>query len=216
MLNYIAALDYEHLDNGIFLTAVARSLAKQTGVRPVIVHGDSAYTERLIQTGMMRKDARLRCVKDLNNRLVGLFADQGVSTIAINGYQRAFIERRDGSLEIDKTYYDQLPIQPVLLLSNIIANRDNREQEVVPLDEYIDFLQSELQPDELFIFSGSESESPESFTEMASEISRKDLSSEFRNRYIPKEFHNFNTHFRLVTAEKFENVPDLTSMTLLK
>ena len=214
-MKYIAVLDYDHLDNGIFLTAMARSLARQDGVRPIIVHGESAYTERLIQTGMMREDARIRCIKDLNNRLVALFADQGVSTIGINGYQRSFIARENDTLRMDKTYFDQLPARPALLLSNIIANLDSGGQEVIPLDRYLEFLRSELQPDEIFIFANDENEPAGSTPELPNEISHDELSEELREKYIPGEFRNINIRFRLVTAEKFGNVPNLTASTLL-
>lgn len=215
-MTYIAVLDYDHLDNGIFLTAMARSLARQDGVRPIIIHGESAYTERLIQTGMMREDARIRCIKDLNNRLVALFADQGVSTIGINGYQRSFIARENGTLRMDKSYFNRLPARPVLLLSNIVANVESGGQEVIPLDGYLEFLRSELQPDEIFIFATGENEPGGSTLELPSEISHDELSKELREKYIPGEFQNSNSRFRLVTAEKFGNLPNLTASTLLR
>ena len=48
----------------------------------------SEYTDRLMQTGMMREDARKRAVMDLNRRLITLFADHGVSAIGLNGFQK--------------------------------------------------------------------------------------------------------------------------------
>ncbi len=74
-MDYIAVLDYEHLDNGMFLTAFAKALSQQKS-RGIILHGDSEYTERLIQTGIMREEATIRAMKDLNHRLVALFADE--------------------------------------------------------------------------------------------------------------------------------------------
>lgn len=64
--SFIAVLDHEHLENSIFLTSFAKSLAQLGDRKGIVIHGDSPYTDRLIQTGMMREDARLRAIKDLN------------------------------------------------------------------------------------------------------------------------------------------------------
>lgn len=191
-MKYIAALDYEHLDNGVFLNAVGRALASQQETRAILVHGDSEYTERLIQTGIMREEARIRCIKDLNHRLVALFADQGVSTIGLNGYRKKAITLQDGELKIDRSFFEQLPTQPVLLLSSLVLDTERQAPVPVELGEFLKFLHKTIVPDEIFLFS-KESDS--------TDLHSKEL--------IPDEFRHYERTARLTTASAFAELPDL-------
>src|SRR5690554_5498427 len=121
-MDYIAVIDYEHLDNGMFLTAFARSLAQQKGSRGLIIHGGSDYAERLLQTGVMREDAVVRATRDLNHRLIALFADHGVAAIGLNAYQKSLIRMTESGPELDIGQFRRLPKQPHLLISNLIED----------------------------------------------------------------------------------------------
>lgn len=218
-MQYIAAIDYEHLDNGVFLTSLARSLAQQQenkDVRSIIVHADSKYTERIIQTGVMRNEARIRSVKDLNNRLVALFADQGVSTIGINPNQRNFIELEHDTLRIDHSFLDTLPSASVLLLSTLVQDVESREPTVVELPKLTKFLYEELQADQLFIFS--KSEEAEIFTNSQSpkRLHWDSLDPSFRKKQIPDEFSNFQNSVHLTTARDFNQLPDLNQSIFIQ
>lgn len=211
-MKYIAALDYDHLDNGVFLTTLARSLSQQQSnknVRSIFIHADSEYTERIIQTGVMRKEATIRSIKDLNNRLVALFADQGVSTIGINPYRRKLITRQNGMLELDHSFLDTLPHQSVLLLSTLVFDADNEEIEILPLSELLIFLHDELKTDELFIFS--KAEESELFTSSSEQQDQywQSLDDEFRSRQLPKEFVRLQRTVRLTNARDFNQIPNL-------
>ena len=215
-MKYIAALDYDHLDNGIFLTSLARSLSQQQGnsdLRPIIIHSDSEYTERIIQTGVMRNEATVRSIKDLNNRLVALFADEGVSAVGLNPYQRNLITRQNRSLTLDHSFLDTLPSQSVLLLSTLVQNADEDNIEVLSLPHLATFLFKELQADELFLFS--KSDESELFTNDFSEhdLSWSTMDAEFREHQIPNEFNNFTHPVRLATARDFNQLPNLEQTT---
>ncbi|PAU95795.1 hypothetical protein CK503_01675 [Aliifodinibius salipaludis] len=211
-MKYIAAVDYDHLDNGVFLTSLARSLSQQQGnadLRPIIIHSDSEYTERIIQTGVMRDEATIRSIKDLNNRLVALFADEGVSAIGINPYQRNLITLQNGTLKLDHSFFDTLPSQSTLLLSTLIQNDDKDQIESLSLPRLVTFLQKELETDELFLFS--KSDESEIFTDKKTEtdISWDTMDSEFRKQQIPDEFNNFNHPVKIATARDFNQLPNL-------
>src|SRR5690625_7351678 len=103
-MDYIAVIDHDHLDNGIFLTSLARAIFGQSSERGLIIHGGSAYTDRLIQTGMFRSDAEIRASRDVNHTLVALFAAHGVSMVGLNGCQRSLIQRVGGQLKIDTAH----------------------------------------------------------------------------------------------------------------
>lgn len=195
-MKYIAALDYEHLDNGVFLTSVGRALKKQQEVRSVIVHGESEYTERLIQTGIMREEASIQCIKGLNHRLVALFADQGVATIGLNGYQRDLITLRGDELHLDKAYLDALPSRPVLLLSNLVLDAQTGKPTPVPLSRFIKFLGQKLSPDEIFLFSRSDSERP-------------GIKPAQVEKNVPEEFKNLSISVRITTSAAFGKLPNL-------
>src|SRR5699024_622093 len=119
-MSYIAAIDYEHLDDGLFLTGLAQSISKQKKTQQIILHADSAYTERIMQTGVMREDAKIRSQKDLNHRLIALFADEGIAAIGINGYQRKLIRLEDNELVLDKKQFKQLPRPSAIVLSCLV------------------------------------------------------------------------------------------------
>lgn len=215
-MQYLAALDYEHLDNGVFLTSLARAISRQSNVRPILVHGDSEYTERVIQTGVMRDEATVRSIKDLNHRLIALLADQGVSTIGINGYQRKLITLENNKLNLDKSYFDRLPSQSAVLLSTLVYDTNSGSPLPVELSRLTTFLRKELTIDEVFIFSASDSD--ELFTKEArpSEIKWDDLDNEYQATFIPKEFHRFNLPLRLTTAREFDSIPELGNTSLIK
>lgn len=218
-MKYIAALDYDHLDNGVFLTSLARSLSQQQGnsdLRPIIIHSDSEYTERIIQTGVMRDEATIRSIKDLNNRLVALFADEGVSAVGLNPYQRNLITLQNETLTLDHSFLDTLPSQSVLLLSTLVQNADEDKIEPLPLPYLATFLFEELQADELFLFSKSDESEIFTNDKSKSDLSWDTLDSEFREHQIPDEFDDFNHSVRLATARDFNQLPNLEQTIAIK
>lgn len=200
-MNFLAVLDYEHLDNGMFLTAFARSLARQEK-SGIIIHGDSEYTDRLIQTGMMRKDARLRAIRDLNNRLVALFADEGVSTIGLNGHQKSLLRYRDDEIIVDENQFNRFPSQPMLLISGLAEVHSNPFPKALSLPHLALSLQNSLGIDEITIFS----------TDERSNIVKGDFPMElipgksdsvFLEKHVPESFHRFGHKVTLTTADEF-------------
>lgn len=217
-MRYIAALDYEHLDNGVFLTSLARSLSQQQdneNIHPIIIHTDSKYTERIIQTGVMRDEATVRSVKDLNKRLVALFADQGVSTIGINPCQRNFITLENGELQLDHSFLESLPSRPVLLLSTLVQDLDNDQTVVIKLSRLLSFLNAELSTDQLFIFS--KSDESEIFTNAVEADSYRwdTMDEEFRKKQIPADFSDFNETVHLTSARDFNQISTLQHSVLI-
>ncbi|MCH8524418.1 MAG: hypothetical protein LAT52_07695, partial [Balneolales bacterium] len=115
--------------------------------------GDSDYTDRLIQTGMMREDAIIRSVQDLNHRLVSFFADYGIACIGINGFQRGTVKRtEDGDIKINTSYLKSLPEGTVIVLSSLIKDLNN-EYEVIPLPTLARAVQRQLEPGQTHLFS---------------------------------------------------------------
>ena len=210
-MQYIAALDYEHLDNGLFLSSLAKSISQQENVRPIIIHGDSKYTERVIQTGVMREDATIRSIKDLNHRLIALFADEGISTIGINGYQREFITLEDDSLSLDKEYFNSLPKEPALLISTLVLDKKNRQPHPISLTRLATFLKNKISAEQLFIFSRSDSDEIMKDNEFKGQVTWKELDKSFIEEKIPEEFHQFKESVNLTTAQHFHKIPSMDS-----
>lgn len=120
-MSYIAVLDFENLDNGIFLHAFAQALARHQ--RPgIIIHGDSEYTNRIMQTGVMRDDASRRAIKDLNLRLTALLADAGVPAVAMHGFHKDAIQVDDAYREESDEYVQSGGHEE--LIGNIAVRRD--------------------------------------------------------------------------------------------
>jgi hypothetical protein len=213
-MDYIAVLDYKHLDNGIFLASFARALSQQSNTRGLIIHGESAYTERLIQTGMMRDDAVVRAVKDLNHRLIALFADHGVSTIGLNGYQRSLIIKSGNNIQIDEHQLKRLPEQPHLLISNLAEDKKNDKVAILDLAKYAEALQNALQIDDIFVFSLDESDefirkSKPEFIK-SHQLDRNDFKLQ-----IPDEFRGIPVSIRLTNTRYFADFPATDGTTLI-
>lgn len=153
MIDFIAVLDFDHMDNGLFLATLAKSVAARTG-RGILLHGDSAYTDRLIQTGMMREDAKIRAMKDLNHRLVALFADEGVATIGLHGYQKEMIQVHHDDYEVQKEAVAALPATPHLILSCLVQPSGEPVQKLhaAPIDKLADQLRTTFEAADLMVF----------------------------------------------------------------
>lgn len=213
-MDYIAVLDYDHLDNGLFLSAFAKAIAKHKK-RGIIIHAESKYTERLIQTGIMREEATIRAIKDLNHRLVALFADEGVSTIGVNGYQRSLIKERNGSIDVDVEQFHKFPEHPALLVSSLIDTDEHDQPKPISIAAMAYALKNELNINDVIIFSSAEGgdiikqDLPKTF-------SRKSPSdSTFLEKQVPKDFRDAKFEIKLTTARDFSNYPDLTNVTII-
>ncbi len=219
-MHYLAALDHDHLDNGVFLTTMARSLAQQQqndkNIRSIIVHTDSEYTERIIQTGVMREEATVRSLKDLNKRLVALLADEGVSTIGINPYKRNVITLVDGELQLDYSFFNYISDQPILLISTLVQDLDQNKEVPIELSRLLIFLQQELNTYELVIFSKSDKYEVFTNSDMPSKISWKSMDKEIRQDQIPDEFSKLNNRCYLTTARDLGQFPSLENAILIE
>jgi hypothetical protein len=191
---FIAALDFENLDNPLFLKTFAEALKQFPNQRAIIVHGDSAYTDRLMQTGIMREDAIVRSIQDLNHRLVSFFADYGIACIGINGFQRGTIAvQSDGSLEVNIPFLESLPERTITILSNLVLVKTTENKKVVPLPEIARILAEMLTEDQVFIFSIDKKD--HTFLKMSVEMPKMGQSDEIslkkhENR-VPEEFISY-------------------------
>lgn len=200
-MDFLAVLDYEHLDNGVFLTSFAKSLSKKKK-RGIIIHGDSEHTERIIQTGVMRKDAQVRAIKELNHRLVALFADEGISTIALNGFQKSLLTFDGNTIHFDKKQIDRLPDQPMILLSNLALDKKANDYRPVPLSDMATVLAKKFNIHAVTVFSKDESSDviKQDFPESL-KIEKTDDS--FIKKHIPEKLRAISIQIRLKTASTF-------------
>ncbi len=201
MIDFLAVLNYEHLDNGLFLTTFAKSL-KRREKRGLILHEDSEYTERIIQTGVMRDEAIIRCYKDLNHRLVALFADEGISTIGLNGYQKNLIKKVDDSLEIDFHSLNNLPGEPMILLSSIGLCKKSGKPIPVSISNVASSLRKEFNVPLIDLFSIKEN-SEIIKEDLPKTVNPKVIDEIFRNNHIPKSFKSFNNEVRINSPNSF-------------
>ena len=200
-MNFLTVLDYDHLDNGMFLTAFARSLAqkKESGI---IIHSDSEYTDRLIQTGMMREDARLRAIKDLNHRLIALFADQGVSTIGVNGHQKSLIQLYGEEIRINREQVRRFPSQPMLLISGLAEDLSGDTPKALSLPEMARSFQQSFDIEEVILFSTDESSSIIK-GDFPQTIIPAEKDDSYLNKHVPSSFRNFKYKVKLHTPDTF-------------
>ncbi|CAN5462368.1 hypothetical protein BH23BAC3_BH23BAC3_15620 [soil metagenome] len=212
-IDYIAILDHDHLDNGLFLSSFAKAVAAHNH-RGLILHSDSAYTDRIMQTGVMREDARLRAIKDLNHRLIALFADQGVSAIGLNGYQREMISVSEQKIEVDVKKIRKLPDQPVLLISSLIYSADTQKPVSGSLAHVARALKKSLNIEDLFLFTRNVDDEIIK-KDLPVSISEADDAAEFIKTSIPVEFQDELIEGILTTASEFQKYPDIKNATKL-
>lgn len=200
-MDYIAVLSFENLDNSMFLNAFAKALSRKKQ-RGIILHEDSEYTDRLIQTGMMREDARIRAVKDLNHRLVALFADQGISTIGLNGYQKELLSFSESGISVDMNQFKRFPDHPVLLISNLIHHSGSEKPYFAPLDELAASMRSALSIDHAYLFS-TDDRSSMIKGEFPLSVSPRMMNNKDLEAHIPEAFRSRDETYILTTADLF-------------
>lgn len=201
MIDFIAVLNYEHLDNGFFLTTLAKSLKKREK-RGLILHEDSEYTERIIQTGVIRDEATIRCYKDLNHRLVALLADEGISTIGLNGFQKNLVQMKNGSLAIDYQSLKKLPKEPMILLSSIGLNENGDKPIPISISDLALSLSDELNVEIIDLFSIKEN-SEIIVDDLPKTVIPENSDEIFRNNHIPKSFKDFGIEVRIQSPNSF-------------
>lgn len=201
MTDFIAVLNYEHLDNGLFLTSFAKALQRRKK-RGIILHEDSEYTERIIQTGVMRYEATIRCYKDLNHRLVALFADEGISTIGLNGFQKNLIRSNENGLNIDFHTLEKLPVEPMILISAVGVEEKNGKPVPVSISDLAFTLQNHFIGTTIDLFSIKEQ-----VEILKNELPRKlipELEDHVRlTEHLPKNFKNFGDEVMLHSTNTF-------------
>jgi len=212
-INYIAILDHDHLDNGLFLSTFAKAVAAHSH-RGLILHSDSAYTDRIVQTGVMREEARLRAIKDLNNRLIALFADNGISAIGLNGYQREMISITGNDIKVDIKKIMELPEQPLLLLSTLIYSTEENKPVSASLPIVARVLKNSLNINDLFLFTKNVDDEIIK-TDLPATISQVQDKAMFIKTSVPYEFQDDLIEGRLTTASEFQNYPNIENATKL-
>lgn len=204
-LSFLAILDYDHLDNGFFLKSFAQSLSQKKSAG-LILHADSEYTERLIQTGMLREDAMMRSMKDLNHRLIALLADYGAAAIGLNGYQRNTLVRENNKLKLNSGYIKSLPGNVHLVMNTAIEDTDQGTRTFAPLHEVAACLLTELDIPEAVGFSNKDED--EILTRDKESIvydPHKKPDNNILER-IPREITKLPFACRIITAREFSDI----------
>ncbi|MBO6570968.1 hypothetical protein GYB29_12750 [bacterium] len=214
MSYYVALIDFDHLDHPVFLKSLAQSLSAHKTRKGILIHGDSEYTNRLMQTGMMREDARERAIMDLNHRLVSLFADHGVSTIGLQGFQKELIQKTESGLQLNKKVFDGLPYSPMLLISSLISDGEGRTY--IPPTELAEFLVQELKDHELVLFSQDHDSDIFTQNSNAKEVKWSELSDEFKEKNLSEEQLQITNPAILTTGISFSGWPEPEKATKIR
>ncbi len=210
-MKYIAIIDYQHLDHSLFMKSFSEAMSRQIGCSGIILHGDSDYTERLIQTGTMRGDAVIRSTRDLNHRIVALLADSGVSGIGVNGYQKKIIQKSGEKLRIDNNWIEERPAGTHLVLSNLIWDNHAHKIAPFPLRTLADALSEQLNRDTVIIFPVDDSEDV-LFAKKKSKIHALAENEINLQNKIPFELIPPPKNSYMSSTTAFGNLPDTSGM----
>lgn len=154
---FICVLDYKNLDNPLFLKAFAETLKKVNPEKCIILHSDSPYTDRIIQTGVMRESAQRRSIQDLNHRLIPFFADYGLACIGINGFQRNTVTiNENGDIKIDSNFIKSLPNGTYLVLSSLGLELGTLQTRPIPLAKFVQEVSDQLGIEAIYLYATDE------------------------------------------------------------
>lgn len=202
-MDYITVLNYEHLDNSLFLTSFARAVARKQA-RGIVLHGDSEYTNRIIQTGVMREEAVVRAMKDLNHRLIALLADEGVPAIGLNGFQKSLVSVTDGKIRIDIQQLHSLPEVPLLVISALgdFRKPEGNSVEPISLPLLAEAFVQQSTFENLTLFSIDEQSAmiKQPFPDAATP---EKLPLELRQKHIASDFLDLSVPVQLTTPDQF-------------
>ena len=192
--DYIALLDYNHLDQNFFLKSLAKELAAQPHKRGILLHADSPYTERIMQEGVMREEAQIRALKDLSHRLVALLADEGIPAVGLHPFQKELISANG---MISQTAWRSLPRIPVVILSTLTGASESTKGKQ-SLIEILSILKTSFDVPEVLGFSLIDSIQwgLTKVPELTSEEGILERDSDFFRAHIPAELQDL-TGYRL-------------------
>lgn len=202
-MDFIAVLNYEHLDNGLFLTSFAKSLAKRNK-QGIILHESSEYTERIIQTGVMREEATIRCLKELNHRLVALFADEGISTIGLNGHQKSLLLKstNNNQLKLNAGMLRSLPDKPMILISALASVKNSHLPVIADVSEMATIMRKEFDLSYIDTFSIKE-KSEIIVDDLPGILTPAKSNKEIIEEHVPLSFRSYTGAIRLHSPSTF-------------
>ncbi len=149
--HYIALIDRERMGQTLFLKAMAKGMQQHKKARGILVHGDNARTEQLLQTGVPRPEARLRVTRENNRRLSDLLAEAGVGSVAMNAWQ---LGNYDGRYTARRDMGTLIPPRTHLVLSNQVT----RDGDAIPLADLAASLATSLGILTTLVFSTREAD----------------------------------------------------------
>ncbi len=204
-MKYIAILDYDHLDHTFFMKSFSEAMGQQRGCTGIIIHADSNYTERLIQTGMMRVDAVMRSTRDLNHRIVALLADSGVSGVGVNGFQKRLIQISGKEVTVDHEWIEARPAGTHLILSNLVWDTLHRKIVPLPLRTLAEALGEQLKIETVIAFPANDVKDPAvTGNRKAKEVKKQKKLIEL----LPRELIPPPKNTYLGNADAFGKLPD--------
>lgn len=154
MSSFILILDREHLEQPLFMKLFAQKLHPFKNNRLLIIHSDSEYTQRLIENGAEPKKAKERAIKEINQKLVSLLADNGIPALGFHGFHRnTVVKSKSGSFQVDSTLLKNHPSSVALLFSTLISDEEAQTTSFIEPAELALLLKNELNYDDIFAFA---------------------------------------------------------------
>lgn len=197
MPNLIVVLDRYHLEQPLFMKLFGQKIRRVKSGRMLILHADSAYTQRLIDSGMEAEKAVVRSTKELSLKLVNLLAEHGHSAAALHGYHKqAIVLTETNDLVIDRSYFLQHPETVISVCSNLVMQVDEQKTLPAPLALLAIELKQALDFDGVLCFAQSEALST-SFKEMSP--SEVDILN-----WVPEELVSAHGHIKMTTIADFD------------
>lgn len=208
----LVLLDHKHLDNGPFLKSLALTITRIKDVRFLFIHSDSDYTDRVMQSGLMREDARMRSTRELNRRLVALFNDEGIHCVGLNGYQMNCVTRTGNHLNVDVEYLGKLLKHSHVILSNLVSDGKDKGKSFAEPAFFAKSLIKSLKPAHFIVFSRTETGGPLLPDLREGNTAEHTTRPEPLKSEIPVEIVDSDEELMVTNLRQFADLPDISGM----
>ncbi len=150
-MTLLLVLDAAHAASPLFMKAFGQALQGLKTYQVAIVHTGGAYTEQLIQTGLMRREAEVRAQRETNRKLITWLADYGLACSGLHGDQRGLVRRTPTGIQVNALALGPAHAGVVRICSTLIVGADGGS-EPLPLAEAVRLWETHLPADQVVVY----------------------------------------------------------------
>ncbi|MDI6400439.1 hypothetical protein QLX67_00395 [Balneolaceae bacterium ANBcel3] len=131
-MNYLILIDAVSGGDVVFLKSLATAIGRHKKSRGIILHSDNLLSGLSSEADPSDSQFVDRSIRELNKKLVALFADYGIPVIGMHGYQKSIIQIDASEIRFEKAWFDAIPSGVSLVLSNLVLDTSTSNRTTLP------------------------------------------------------------------------------------